>query len=96
MEFPTTVLGKDHSGKNSSYVGQERNIKMKNVIFVAGLCLVLSGPSVAGGEEKQVCTDVKDAKGNVIKKADGTPKQTCKKIKVHKKFEGEKVPDGKK
>ena len=89
-------MGKDYSRKNSSYVSQERNIKMKNVIFVAGLCLVLSGPSVAGGEVKEVCTDVKDAKGNVVKKADGTPKQTCKKIKVHKKFEGEKVPDGKK
>jgi hypothetical protein len=69
---------------------------MKNVIFVAGLCLVLSGPSVAGGEIKEVCTDKKDKAGKVINGKDGKPVQECKKIKVHKKFEGEKVPDGKK
>ena len=49
----------------------------------------------AGGEEKQVCTDVKDTKGNVVKKADGSPKQTCKTIKTHKKVEGDKVPEKK-
>ena len=46
----------------------------------------------AGGEEKQVCTDVKDAKGNTVKKADGSAKQTCKIIKTHKKVEGDAVP----
>ena len=39
-----------------------------------------------------VHSTLKDAKGNLIKKADGTPKQTCKKIKVHKKLEGTEVP----
>ena len=68
---------------------------MKNIIFVAGLALVLAQPAFAGGELKEVCTDVKDAKGNVVKKPDGTPKQTCKKIKVHKKFEGTAVPEKK-
>jgi hypothetical protein len=29
----------------------------------------------------------------VVKKADGSPKQTCKTIKTHKKVEGDKVPD---
>jgi hypothetical protein len=65
---------------------------MKHVIFVAGLCLVLSGPTLAGGETKEVCTDKKDSKGNVVKKADGKTVQDCKKIKVHKKVEGEAVP----
>ena len=50
----------------------------------------------AGGEEKQVCTDVKDSKGNVVKKADGSAKQTCKTINTHKKVEGDAVPDKKK
>jgi hypothetical protein len=69
---------------------------MKNIIFVAGLCLLLSGPAIAGGEMKEVCTDKKDSKGNVIKKADGKPARDCKKIKVHKKLEGTEVPPAKK
>jgi hypothetical protein len=57
--------------------------------------LVLSATSFAAGETKRVCSDKKDAKGNVVKKADGTPVQECRTIKVHKKVEGEKVPDKK-
>ena len=68
---------------------------MKNIIFVAGLCLLLSGPAIAGGEEKQVCEDKKDSKGAVVKGKDGKPVQTCKTIKVHKKLEGTKVPEKK-
>jgi hypothetical protein len=46
-------------------------------------------------EEKKVCTDVvgKDGKPVVLK--DGTTKQSCKTIKIHKKVEGEAVPDKK-
>jgi hypothetical protein len=69
---------------------------MKNIIFVAGLALALAQPAFAGGELKEVCTDKKDKAGKVIIGKDGKPVQECKKIKVHKKFEGEKVPDGKK
>jgi hypothetical protein len=69
---------------------------MKNVIFVAGLCLVLSGTASAGGEMKEVCTDKKDKAGKVVNGKDGKPVQECKKIKVHKKVEGEAVPDKKK
>jgi hypothetical protein len=69
---------------------------MKNVIFVAGLCLVLSGTAYAGGEMKEVCTDKKDKAGKVVNGKDGKPVQECKKIKVHKKVEGEAVPDKKK
>lgn len=69
---------------------------MKNIIFVAGLCLTLSMPVMAGGEMKEVCTPVKDKAGKEVKNKDGSVKETCKKIKVHKKVEGTKVPDGKK
>lgn len=69
---------------------------MKHIIFVAGLALSIAYPAYAGGEMKEVCNDKKDSKGNVVKKADGTVVKECKKIKVHKKVEGEKVPDGKK
>jgi hypothetical protein len=64
--------------------------------LLALLAIAFAGTAFAGVEMKEVCTDKKDSKGNVIKKADGTPARDCKKIKVHKKVEGEKVPDGKK
>ena len=67
---------------------------MKNVIFVAGLCLVLSGPATAGGETKEVCTPKVDKAGKaVMDKKTGKQAQDCKKIKTHKKVEGEKVPE---
>lgn len=67
---------------------------MKIIALIIGLAL--TGTVLAAGEKKEVCTDKKDAKGNVVKKADGTVVQECKIITVHKKVEGEKVPDQKK
>lgn len=55
--------------------------------------MALLGTAYAGGEIKEVCKDKKDKAGNVIKDKDGKPVKTCKKIKVHKKLEGTKVPD---
>jgi hypothetical protein len=66
---------------------------MKKLLALLALCV--ASTAFAGGEEKQVCTDVKDSKGNVVKKADGSAKQTCKTIKTHKKVEGDKVPEKK-
>ena len=57
---------------------------------------MLASTAYAGGEMKEVCDTAKDKKGNVVKNKDGSDKQVCKKIKVHKKVEGDKVPDGKK
>ena len=63
--------------------------KIITTLFVLGL----STSVYAAGEKKEVCTDKKDSKGNVIKKADGQPVKECKTITVHKKVEGNKVPD---
>ncbi len=50
----------------------------------------------AGGEMKEVCHDKVDKAGKpVMDKKTGKPAQECKKIKVHKKLEGTKVPDKK-
>jgi hypothetical protein len=57
--------------------------------------LALVGTAYAGGEMKEVCTDKKDKAGKVVNGKDGKPVQECKKIKVHKKVEGTKVPDKK-
>lgn len=66
---------------------------MKTILIV--LLLSLSSFSYAAGEKKEVCNEKKDGKGNIVKKADGTPVMECKTITVHKKVEGEKVPDKK-
>lgn len=58
--------------------------------------LALVGTAYDGGEMKEVCTDKKDKAGKVVNGKDGKPVQDCKKIKVHKKVEGEKVPDSSK
>jgi hypothetical protein len=62
--------------------------------LVASLALV--GTVYAGGEMKEVCKDKTDKAGKVVNGKDGKPVQVCKTIKVHKKVEGEVVPDGKK
>jgi hypothetical protein len=66
---------------------------MKKLVVL--LTIVLASTAFAGGEEKEVCEVVKDKAGKVVKNKDGSDKQTCKKIKVHKKLEGTKVPDKK-
>jgi hypothetical protein len=47
------------------------------------------------GEMKEVCTDKKDKAGKVVNGKDGKPVQECKKIKVRKKVDGDKVPEKK-
>ena len=63
------------------------------MILISSLALI--GTAYAGGVEKEVCRDKKDKAGNVVKDKDGKPVQSCKKIKVHKKLEGTKVPEKK-
>lgn len=67
---------------------------MKNIL-IALLAVAFVGTAYAGGEVKEVCSDKTDAKGQVVKGKDGKPVQVCKKIKVHKKLEGTKVPEKK-
>jgi hypothetical protein len=55
--------------------------------------LALVGTAYAGGEIKEVCKDKLDKAGKVVNGKDGKPVQVCKKIKVHEKAEGTKVPD---
>jgi hypothetical protein len=54
--------------------------KMKKLLAL--LAIALASTAFAGGEVKKVCnTDPK------------TKKEVCKDVKVHKKVEGEKVPE---
>lgn len=66
---------------------------MKHLIAV--ILVAFSSTVFAEAEIKEVCKDKTDAKGQVVRGKDGKPVQVCKKIKVHKKLEGTKVPDKK-
>ena len=50
---------------------------------------------VFAAEEKTVCIDKIGKDGKVLVGKDGKPQQECKKMKVHKKLEGTKVPEKK-
>jgi hypothetical protein len=67
------------------------------LLLVLVTTLALAGTVFAGGEVKEVCTPRVDKAGKaVMDKKTGKQAEDCKKIKVHKKVEGEAVPDGKK
>ena len=71
---------------------------MKTIVLTIALALgfVVSTPVFAAAEIKEVCKDRKDKAGQVIvDKKTNKPAQDCKKIKVHKKLEGTKVPEKK-
>ena len=72
---------------------------MKNVIFVAGLCLTLVQPVLAEEPKKEtvrVCIDVQGKDGKpVLDAKTGKPKQDCKEMKKHKKHEGTAIPEKK-
>ena len=55
--------------------------------------LALVSTAYAAGEMKEVCKDKTDKAGKVVNDKAGKPVQVCKKIKVHKKVEGDKVPE---
>ena len=65
--------------------------------IVLGLSLLLfANLGHAAAEIKEVCKDRKDKAGKVVMdKKTNKPAQDCKKIKVHKKLEGTKVPEKK-
>lgn len=67
---------------------------MNYIISVfAFVVLIATNPAYAKAETKEVCRDKVDKAGNVIKDKSGKTTQVCKKIKVHKKVDGTKVPE---
>ena len=78
---------------------RDKEIDMKNIIFVAGLALAVACPSYADDkpETKKVCIDQQGKDGKpVMDPKTKKPKQSCKEVKVHKKHEGTAVPEKKK
>jgi hypothetical protein len=67
---------------------------MKKLLALLALCVATT--AFAGGEVKEVCTPKVDKAGKpVMDKKTNKQAEECKKVKVHKKVEGEKVPEKK-
>ena len=71
-------------------------MKLQAIIVSLALAFGFAAPAHAEAEVKEVCKDVVGKDGKPMKDNKGNAVQKCSKIKVHKKVEGEKVPDGKK
>jgi hypothetical protein len=68
---------------------------MKNIIILSAVAIIgmtTYHMAYAETKTKQVCKDVVGKDGKTVKNKDGTAKQACKTIKVHKKLEGTPVP----
>jgi hypothetical protein len=62
--------------------------------LLALFVIAVASTAFAGGEVKEVCTPKVDKAGKaVMDKKTGKQAQDCKKIKTHKKVEGDKVPE---
>lgn len=57
---------------------------MKKELFLSALLAAVFAMPVFANETKEVCNMQKDAKGKEVK--------VCKKVKIHKKLDGTKVP----
>ena len=66
---------------------------MKQLLAVFVLAFTLVSAAFAEAEVKEVCKDKTDKAGKVVNDKAGKPVQVCKKIKVHKQFEGTAVPE---
>ena len=61
---------------------------MKKIILAIALSFISVTLVHAEAEVKKVCEQTKDAKT-------GKDKQVCKQVKIHKKLDGEKLPEKK-
>jgi hypothetical protein len=73
---------------------------MKNLLIAANIVIWsfvgYQTTAYAETKTKEVCKDVVGKDGKTVKNKDGTAKQACKTVKVHKKLEGTPVPPAKK
>jgi hypothetical protein len=69
---------------------------MKHLLIALSIMGLVSTSVLAQDKEpprtKEVCKDVVGKDGKPVKNKDGSVKQTCKTIKIHKKYEGTEVP----
>jgi len=67
---------------------------MNYIVSVFALILLIAtNPAYAEGKTKEVCRDKVDKAGNVVRDKSGKTTKVCKKVKVHKKVDGTRVPE---
>jgi beta-lactamase regulating signal transducer with metallopeptidase domain len=63
------------------------------VSIIALIVLIATNPAYAEVTTKEVCRDKVDKAGQVVKDKSGKTTKVCKKVKVHKKVDGTRVPE---
>lgn len=70
---------------------------MKRILFATIIALNLVGcaktEDAHAADIQTVCIDKIGKDGKIVLDKDGKPQQDCKKMKVHKKLEGTKIPE---
>jgi hypothetical protein len=88
-------VGQNYTGKNNhNHKGQKMktNIRTLCTAVIIVMTFTIASPAYTETKTKEVCKDVVGKDGKTVKNKDGTAKQACKTIKVHKKLEGTEVP----
>lgn len=62
------------------------------VAIIAALGMSMATAQETAVKTKEVCRDVQGKDGKPVKNKDGSTKQQCKTIRVHKKHEGTEIP----
>jgi len=57
------------------------------------IVLIATNPAYAEGKTKEVCRDKVDKAGNIVRDKSGKTTKVCKKVKVHKKVDGTRLPE---
>jgi hypothetical protein len=68
------------------------NMKICWSTVLVAIAITLAVPAQAEVKTKEVCKDVVGKDNKPVKNKDGSVKQSCKTVKVHKKLEGTPVP----
>jgi hypothetical protein len=63
------------------------------ISIIALIVLIVTNPAYAEAKTKEVCRDKVDKAGQVVRDKSGKTTLVCKKVKVHKKVDGTKVPE---
>jgi len=70
---------------------------MKRILFATMIALTLVGcaktEDAQAADTQTVCIDKIGKDGKIVLDKDGKPQQDCKKMKVHKKLDGTKIPE---
>ena len=63
------------------------------ISIIALIVLIVTNPAYAEAKTKEVCRDKLDKAGQVVRDKSGKTTKVCKKVKVHKKVDGTRVPE---